>query len=173
MRRVRGSFLKGGPVGAVSAHAAVQRSTARKEALLLGLVHAPAPPPHNVPPMDLVSSSGAKGKTRRVRSVPGCPPVCVPDEAHELGHAVAVVVGRPEGVLRDGPTRREDHKVARRHARRVGLAGQHREDGRILRRGKTKACQPHFPHPSQSGCPVGYPGVQGRARWECVRCGRT
>jgi hypothetical protein len=44
MRRVRGSFLKGGPVGAVSAHAAVQRSTARKEALLLGLVHAPAPP---------------------------------------------------------------------------------------------------------------------------------
>ena len=36
------------------------------------------------------------------------------DEAHELGHDVAVEVGRPEAVLRHRPARREHHKI-RRH----------------------------------------------------------
>ena len=33
------------------------------------------------------------------------------DEAHELGHDVAVVVGRAEGVGCNCPARREDHKI--------------------------------------------------------------
>ena len=32
-------------------------------------------------------------------------------EPHELTHGVAVVVRRPEGVLRHSPPRRKDHKV--------------------------------------------------------------
>ena len=33
------------------------------------------------------------------------------DEAHELSHHVAVVVGRPEGVVCNCPARRKDHKI--------------------------------------------------------------
>ena len=33
------------------------------------------------------------------------------DEAHELGHHIAVIVGRPEGVVCNCPARREDHKI--------------------------------------------------------------
>src|SRR5271156_3802878 len=39
-------------------------------------------------------------------------------QPHELGHDVAVVPGRAEGVLADQPARREDHEVD------VGQAGQ-------------------------------------------------
>src|ERR1700733_5037997 len=40
------------------------------------------------------------------------------DQAHELGHDVAVVPGRAEGVLAHQPARREDHEI------HVGQAGQ-------------------------------------------------
>ena len=33
------------------------------------------------------------------------------DEAHELGHHIAVIVGRPEGVVCNCPARREDYKI--------------------------------------------------------------
>ena len=38
---------------------------------------------------------------------------------------------RPEGVLRDGPARREEHKVGDGRARHRARRGQHREDRRV------------------------------------------
>jgi hypothetical protein len=66
--------------------------------------HAPAWPPtwHESPPLAVVLP---------------------PDEAHELAHGVAVVVGRPEGVLRHSPAGREDDEVSHRHACRGGGMG--------------------------------------------------
>ena len=48
-----------------------------------------------------------------------------------------MVVRRPEGVLLDGPARREDDEVGDGHARSSRLARQHRENGRILSKRKT------------------------------------
>ena len=53
------------------------------------------------------------------------------DEAHELGHGVAVVPRRAEGVLLDEPARGEDDEVGDGGAGMVGLGGQDGEDGRV------------------------------------------
>lgn len=53
------------------------------------------------------------------------------DEAHELGHRVAVVPRRAEGVLGDEPARREDDEVGDGGARVVGGRRQDGEDARV------------------------------------------
>mmetsp|Transcript_926 Transcript_926/g.1896 ORF Transcript_926/g.1896 Transcript_926/m.1896 type:complete len:317 (+) Transcript_926:306-1256(+) len=53
------------------------------------------------------------------------------DEAHELVHVVAVIVGRAERVLGHGPARREDYKVSHRGARHWGGAREHGEDAGV------------------------------------------
>ena len=48
-----------------------------------------------------------------------------------------MVVGRAEGVLRDGPPGRENDEIRNGHSRPHRLACQHGENGRILSSGKT------------------------------------
>jgi hypothetical protein len=55
------------------------------------------------------------------------------DEPHKLGHAVTVEVWRTEGVLVHRPPWREDDKVNKGATVNRRRAGQHSEDGRILR----------------------------------------
>ncbi len=81
----------------VRRHAAVQRSTSRKEAFGFGLVESF-------------------------------------DHAHVLAHAVAMIVGRTEGLFGNDPARWEDDKVTRCDSRRGSRVGENREDGRILLR---------------------------------------
>mmetsp|Transcript_5598 Transcript_5598/g.18680 ORF Transcript_5598/g.18680 Transcript_5598/m.18680 type:complete len:355 (+) Transcript_5598:560-1624(+) len=50
------------------------------------------------------------------------------DQPHELGHAVAVEVGRAERVLSARVPRREDDEVGGGNARLVGRHGEHGED---------------------------------------------
>src|SRR5208282_5812501 len=52
-------------------------------------------------------------------------------QAHVLGHDVAVVPRRAEGVLADQPARREDHEVDVGQAGQLAGRGEHGEDGRV------------------------------------------
>ena len=52
-------------------------------------------------------------------------------QAHELGHDVAVIPGRPERVLADQPARREDDEVDIGGAGHIRRRGQHAVDRRI------------------------------------------
>ena len=52
-------------------------------------------------------------------------------QAHELGHDVAVIPRRPERVLADEPARREDDEIDCCGARHVGRRGEHAVDRRI------------------------------------------
>lgn len=53
------------------------------------------------------------------------------DQSHKLGHAVAMVVRRPESVLLHRPARRKDHEIGDGRAGSMAGARQHREDARI------------------------------------------
>lgn len=53
------------------------------------------------------------------------------NKPHELAHAIAVIVGRSERVLRHAPPRREDDKVRHGHPGPRGGAGEHGEDRRV------------------------------------------
>lgn len=57
------------------------------------------------------------------------------NQAHELAHAVAVVVRRPERVFLHRPARREDDKVCNRCSVAKRRASQYSEDARILSNG--------------------------------------
>ena len=54
------------------------------------------------------------------------------DEAHELGHAVAMIPRRTESMLGDHPTRWEDDKVGNGNAGFKRLACEDGKDGRVL-----------------------------------------
>ena len=43
-----------------------------------------------------------------------------------------VVIGRPEGILSNGPPWREDDEIAKGNSRLGRRAGQHREDAWVL-----------------------------------------
>lgn len=57
--------------------------------------------------------------------------ICAVNQAHELGHAVAVEVGRTESVFLHGPARWEDDKISNGNTRLLGLACEHCEDGGV------------------------------------------
>jgi hypothetical protein len=70
-------------------------------------------------------------RARRLEAAARLRVVLAANEAHELGHGVAVVPGGPEGVLSDEPARREDDKVGDGGARHGRLRSEHREDGGV------------------------------------------
>ena len=73
---------------------------------------------------------GVEARATREESLLLCL-VLAENEAHELGHAVPVIIGRAEGVLLDGPPGREDDKVCHSHADLGRLAGEDGEDGGV------------------------------------------
>ncbi len=76
-----------------------------------------------------VVEAGAAGLEAAAAAALGV--VLAPDEAHELGHVVAVVPRRAEGVGGDEPARREDDEVGDGRARALRRRRQHREDRRV------------------------------------------
>ncbi len=57
--------------------------------------------------------------------------IAATDEPHELVHHIAVVVGRPEGVLGDRPAGREHNKVC--HSNTYSDAAKSDSSGRLAR----------------------------------------
>jgi len=81
-----------------------------------------------VPAHDVVQARAARAESA-LAGLLGV--VHAPDQAHELGHGVAVVPRRAEGVLGHEPAGREDDKVGDRRARAVRHRGEHGEDARV------------------------------------------
>ena len=88
------------------------------------------------------------------------------NQPHELGHDVAVIPRRPEGVLRHRPALREDHEVDVGGARRVRRRGHHRVDRRIGMVVEQRADRREAPQVVFVGIVVAVPGdhVERRMR---------
>lgn len=72
-----------------------------------------------------------QARARRLEPTARLRVVVSADQPHELGHGVAVVPRRAEGVLGDQPARREDDDVRDGGAGVVGGAGEDCVDGRV------------------------------------------